>query len=188
LIKRRHPKPRIEIDQLRDIKIRSNQINQELIDRHTIRYLSGDKLELEVDRLMERIELPDEIKEKILAYYVSDDGMSAFERENFNLRQSLARFQELYKQGDISKAEYEEQAHFILQRLQALKPSANPIAQDVLPLLTDFPRNWSHMLPGEKRLLLNIMFQGLYFDSQGNLRKILAHPPFDHLLGLDTAA
>jgi hypothetical protein len=111
--------------------------------------------------------------------------MSAFERENFNLRQSLARFQELYKQGDISKAEYEEQAHFILQRLQALKPSANPNAQDVLPLLKDFPGNWSNMLPGEKRLLLNIMFQGLYFDSQGNLRKILAHPPFDQLLGLD---
>lgn len=41
------------------------------------------------------------------------------------------------------------------------------------------------MLPGEKRLLLNIMFQGLYFDSDGNLRKILAHPPFDQLLGLD---
>jgi len=111
--------------------------------------------------------------------------MSAFERENFNLRQSLARFQELYKQGDIGKAEYEEQAHFILQRLRALRPSANPITQEVLPLLTDFPRNWSHMLPGEKRLLLNIMFKGLYFDSNGNLRKILAHPPFDQLLGLD---
>ena len=185
VIKRRHPKPQMDADQLKDIKIRSNPISQELIDRHIVRYLPGDQLESEVDRLMERIKLPDEIQEKILAYYVSDDGMSAFERENFNLRQSLARFQELYKQGDIGKAEYEEQAHFILQRLRALRPSANPIAQDVLPLLTDFPRNWSHMLPGEKRLLLNIMFKGLYFDSQGNLRKILAHPPFDVLLGLE---
>lgn len=185
LTQRRKPKPRLEADQLKDIKIRSNPISQELVDRHTVRYLSGDKLELEVDRLMQRIKLPDEIKEKVLAYYVAEDGMSAFERENFNLRQSLTRFQELYKQGDISKAEYEEQAHFILQRLQALKPSANPIAQDVLPLLKDFPGNWSNMLPGEKRLLLNIMFQGLYFDSDGNLRKILAHPPFDKLLGLD---
>jgi hypothetical protein len=28
------------------------------------------------------------------------------------------------------------------------------------------------------------MFQGLYFDSQGKLRKALAHPPFDEILGL----
>jgi hypothetical protein len=41
------------------------------------------------------------------------------------------------------------------------------------------------MLPGEKRILLNIMFKGLYFDAQGKLRKILAYPPFDTLLGLE---
>ena len=168
-----------------DIKVHSNSISQDIVDLHTTRYLSGDQLEYEVDRQLANIELTDEIKEKILAYFVSDEGLPAFERENFNLRQSLKRYQDLYKQGDISKAEYEEQAHFILQRLRSLKPSANPAVQEILPLLEDFPGNWSRMLPGEKRILLNIMFKGLYFDAQGKLRKILAYPPFDKLLGLE---
>ncbi|MBK9926329.1 MAG: recombinase family protein [Anaerolineales bacterium] len=183
--KHKHLKINLKTKALKEIKVQPNPMSQDVVDRHTTRYLSGDKLEAEVDRLIERIKLPDEIKEKILAYYVSDEGLSAFERENFNLRQSLKRFQELYKQGDIDKAEYEEQAHFILQRLRSLKPSANPAAQDVLLLLADFPGNWSRMLPGEKRVLLNIMFKGLYFDSQGKLRKILAHPPFDVMFGLE---
>lgn len=168
-----------------EIKVRTNSISQAIVDLHTTRYLSGDQLESEVDRLVANLKLTDEIKEKILAYFVSDEGLPAFERENFNLRQSLKRYQDLYKQGDISKAEYEEQAHFILQQLRSLKPSANPAVQEILPLLEDFPGNWSRMLPGEKRILLNIMFKGLYFDAQGKLRKILAYPPFDTLLGLE---
>lgn len=170
---------------LNQIRVHSNSISQDVVDLHTTRYLSGDQLESEMDRLVTSIRLNDEIKEKILAYFVSDEGLPAFERENFNLRQSLRRYQDLYKQGDVSKAEYEEQAHFILQRLRTLKPSANPMVQEILPLLEDFPGNWTRMLLGEKRLLLNIMFKGLYFDSQGKLRKILAYPPFDKLLGLE---
>jgi hypothetical protein len=59
--------------------------------------LPSEKLEAEVDRLLGRLEITEKIKESILAYYLSDEGMSAFECENFNLRQSMNRFRNLYQ-------------------------------------------------------------------------------------------
>ena len=167
------------------ITFEPNQVSQGLIDRHQMLNLPSEKLEATVDELLGRLEITEKVKESILAYYLSDEGISAFERENFNLRQSMNRFRNLYQQGDIGKAEYEEQKQFIEQRLKALKPSSRASAQDALTLLINLPAELSKITSGEKRLLLNVIFKGLYFDSQGNLRKILAHPPFDKLLGLE---
>ena len=50
--------------------------------------------------------------------------------------------------------------------------------------LTDFHHLWEYLEPYEKNNLLNLMFGGLFFDGQGQLRWILAHSPFDSLLGL----
>ena len=36
----------------------------------------------------------------------------------------------------------------------------------------------------ERRRMLSLFFTGLYFDRDGELRKIAAHSPFDELLGL----
>jgi hypothetical protein len=101
------------------------------------------------------------------------------------LRQSMARFRNLYQQGDIGKAEYEEQKHFIDQRLKNLKPSSRVGAQSALNMLMNLPSELNKISNGEKRLLLSVIFKGLYFDSRGNLRKVLANPPFDELLGLN---
>jgi hypothetical protein len=167
------------------ITFEPNQVSQALIDRHQRLNLPSEKLEAEVDRLLGRLEITEKIKESILAYYLSEEGISAFERENFNLRQSMNRFRNLYQQGDIGLAEYEEQKQFIEQRLKALKPSSRAGAQDALTLLMNLPAELSKITSGEKRLLLDVIFKGLYFDSQGKLRKIMAHPPFDKLLGLE---
>lgn len=166
------------------LAVHPNTVNQALLEKHQIKYLSGDVLEEQVNALMERLTIPEEWTDLIAAYFISEEGMSLFERESFNLRQARSRFLKLYMDGDISPAEYKEQKDFINKKLAELKPSIQPEAQVVMGLLQNFPSRWKEMTTGEQRLILQTMFQGLYFDSQGKLRKALAHPPFDELLGL----
>jgi DNA invertase Pin-like site-specific DNA recombinase len=154
----------------------------QLLKRHAT--LRADKMEAQVDALMARLVIPEAWHELLMAFYLTDDGLTAFERESFNLRQSLNRYKNLYLDGDISKAEYERQSRFILGRLAERQPTASPEAQEILPLLNAFPQTWAMLTPGEKRLLLSTLFAGLYFDRHGNLRRALAYEPFDQLLKL----
>ena len=91
---------------------------------------------------------------------------------------------ESYLDGHISKAEFDEQALYLTRQLETLKPSANPAAQEILPLLDDFDNIWMQLTNAERRGLLDVIFEGLYFDHEGMLRKIAPHTPFDALLGL----
>jgi hypothetical protein len=84
----------------------------------------------------------------------------------------------------MDQAEFDTQALHLGRQLQGLKPSASPEAQEILPHLQDFPQLWMQLTNGEKRNLLKMMFQVLYFDSQGELREAVAHAPFKELLGL----
>lgn len=158
------------------------EIDPTLAKRHAS--LRADRLESQVNQMMFRLVIPQEWREAIMAYYLSDDGMGEFEREGYNLRQSLKRYRDLYLQGHISKSDYEQQARFITHHLDALQPSASPEARDVLPLLDSFASTWMQLNNGEKRAILGTIFAGLYFDRDGKLRHILAHEPFGELLGL----
>lgn len=153
-----------------------------LKERH--KTLRADKMEPQVDAIMSRLVIKPEWHETIMAYYLSDEGMSDFEREGHNLRQTLKRYKDLHLVGHISTAELDQQARVILQRLDAFKPSARAEAAEIAPWLHSFPSTWQQFTSGEKRTLLHILFVGLYFDRNGILRKAAAHEPFDELLGL----
>jgi hypothetical protein len=110
--------------------------------------------------------------------------MSEFELEGYNLRQELTRQRKLFKRGHITQAEYEQAYLFIDRQLQRLKPSSQPEARGIIPLLGDFSALWQQMTLTERRAILQAMFAGLYFDVQNHLRKVAAHEPFDKLLGV----
>ncbi len=141
-------------------------------------------MEAQLQGLIEKLIIPTEWYEAILAYYLSGEGLSEFEREGYNLRASLARYRQLYIKGHMDQAEFDTQALHIGRQLQGLKPSARSEAQEILPQLQSFPQLWMQLTNGEKRNLLKLMFQSLYFDSQGELREVGAHAPFKELLGL----
>lgn len=161
--------------------------SEELIEKHRIS-LAIQRMEEQVNQLVERLVIPEEWYETILAYYLSEDGMSEFELQGYNLRQELARQRTLFKQGHISQAEYEDAYLRIDRALQQFKPSAHPQAKEIIPLLKDFPALWSQMNLTERRALLQTMFVGLYFDASCQLRKVAANSPFDRLLGLTQEA
>jgi hypothetical protein len=68
--------------------------------------------------------------------------------------------------------------------LNSLKPALRPEAQNALDGLRPFAGVWQKLLNLEKRLLLDAIFAGLFFDREGRLRRALAYEPFDALLGL----
>lgn len=87
---------------------------------------------------MERLVIPEEWYELILAYYLSDQGMSEFELRSFNLRQELTRQRELYKRGHVTQAEYEQAFLHIDRQLLRLQPLAQPEGRKVVHLPRDF--------------------------------------------------
>ncbi len=162
----------------------ADNLTEDLLDRHTRRCLNAEQMESQLQSQIEKLVIPSEWHEIIMAYYLSNEGLSEFEREGHNLRASLARYRQLYLAGHIDQAEFDTQALHIGRKLQALKPSARTEAQGILPQLLNFPELWKQLTNGEKRNLLKEMFQVIYFDSQGKIQEVRAHAPFKELLGL----
>lgn len=79
----------------------------ELRDRHRFS-LRQVILADQATHLIEVLVIPEEWYELILAYYLSDHGMSEFELRSHNLRQELSRQRELFKRGHITQAKYEQ--------------------------------------------------------------------------------
>lgn len=144
--------------------------------------MRADLMEGEIEKLITQLVIPEDWYELILAYYVSDHGMADFERESYNLRQELNRAKELYTNGFINLAQFQERALCIRNELEKLKPSSCPEALQVLPLLSNFGQVWASCSAGEKRRLLKVVLLAAYFDASSSVRMVLAHSPFDHLL------
>ena len=151
---------------------------------HKLPNLPAALLEAQVDALIKRLVLPDDWHERILAYVISNDGMSEYHSQRYNLQQELQAIKELRKAKLIDEAELKSQSMQIAAELNQLTPKADARTRKLLPLFTNFPALWDQMSPQEKRGLLNIIFEGLYFDGEGNLCEARAHEPFDRLLGL----
>jgi DNA invertase Pin-like site-specific DNA recombinase len=164
------------------IRVQPNADEKILRERHAS--LRADRLEPQVDAIMQALTISPDWYDTIMAYYLNDNGMTEFEREGHNLRQSLVRYQKLYRDSHIDQAEFDAQALHITRQLQVLKPTVRPEAQEILPLLKDFPSLWGKMTTAEKRRILSVLFEGLYFDRKGNLRKAAAYQPFGRMLGL----
>lgn len=149
----------------------------------TTQSLRADRLEEQIDAIVQRLQIPAEWRERILAYYLSDDGMLEYERQRHNLVQSIKQSAFLLKSGIISQAEFSEDQARFTQRLARLSPSANVEVTPVAGLLDDFPTLWKQFSPEQRKGLLQVMFAGLYFDGLW-LVKVTANAPFDELLKL----
>ena len=175
-------KRRVTAKNLADIGIKENHsISSELAGLHS-GILRADRLELQVSLLMERVIILPEWREDILAYYLGGEGMAAYDREKYNLSTTLARYRDLFQLGHIGKAEYESKTAQIARQLKILTPYSKPETKAVLPLLDDFPALWQQLSSGEKRALLRIVFDGLFFDATGKLVQFFAHEPFDAMM------
>ncbi len=142
----------------------------------------AEVLEEQVYTLVRRLRIPGEWRERILAYYLSDDGMQEFERQRYNLAQAFKHSTWLLKSGVISQAEFEEEKTRFTQRMARLKPDTHVAAASALGRLDDWAWLWEQMTPEEHKGLLQTMLAGAYFDGP-RLIKLVANAPFDRWLG-----
>jgi DNA invertase Pin-like site-specific DNA recombinase len=146
--------------------------------------LPAEMLEEQVHELVQKIRLPEEWHESILAYAASDDGPAAYKRQRYNLIRELERYKEMCREGLLDIATLKTNQERIARELSLLDPRIDPRLKILIPLLADFPALWAQMTPQEQHSLLKRMFEGLYFDGQGKLVEARAYAPFDQLLGL----
>ena len=170
-------------DLMDEVEVHGPSFLVELLARHKV-WLEGEKLRRQVERLLARFVIPPAWYERIQAYYVTDLGLSEFERQGRNLRGTLARARELFELGQIDRARFEPQAQAIDRELARLQPSAHPEAAQIAPHLGDFAGLWPQLTPEEQRGLLRVMFSELYVDRDAQIRRVVARAPFDKLLGL----
>lgn len=157
-------------------------LDQKLLRQHKL--LQAAKIEEQVDRLIARLVIPAGWNDWIVAYYLSEDGMAAFERAGYQHRQELQKLKDLYMAGHLSGPDFERQTRTLQNNLASLQPASKPEAQPILDELRLFVNVWKVMSNTEKRVLLDTIFAGLYFDRNGDLIRAVAYEPFDKLLDL----
>lgn len=69
-------------------------------------------------------------------------------------------------------------------KLSALIPASRPEAAWVVNEYRHFPNLWRQLGNSEKRMILDTIFAGLYFDRDRRLVRAVAYEPFKELLGL----
>jgi len=132
--------------------------------------------------LVNRLIIPAEWYDTIIAYVLTDDGLVEFKRQSQELRQQLERVRHWQAEQLINRAEVLHRISQINHELRRLQPTAHPFAAQILPLLKDFPALWSQLTTVEQRSLLQAMFTDVFFDPTGEPRSILANSPFEALL------
>jgi DNA invertase Pin-like site-specific DNA recombinase len=156
---------------------------QALIEKHNHFAIPAGLVEQQVTQLVLRFQIPPEWYERIMAYYLSDDGMSEFERKGYGLRKELDRLKDLYLGRHINKVDFDKDALRIGKDLEQLQPSSRVEAAQVIPMLKDWPLIWEKLNGLERKIVITTIFNGIYFNEYGILRNYLAYPPFDLLLG-----
>ncbi len=157
-----------------------------LIESHTTSTLRAESMEGQVEEMMKSLTIPQEWYELIAAYYLKDNGLADYECESYNLRRELERLQNLYTDGFISKATFQEQAMALTIELKKMQVLEQPEIKTILPYLQDFPKLWSLMTDNEKRAILRTVFAAIYFDDHAEIRHVSAHSPFDRMIHFGT--
>ncbi len=152
------------------------------LERHHT--LKEDLLMAEVKDVLFNFEIPQSWHRHIIAYTQHPDGLLHFQVQVQTLRERQSRITALYNAGEIDMAEVQLKGAKLKAKIDSFWAQALQDDGTQDQLLSDFPQLWSQLRPGEKKSLLKVMFNGLFFDSQARLRLILAHSPFDRLLGL----
>ena len=144
-------------------------------------------MEAQVNQMMESLVLSSEWFDMILAYCLTPKGISDYRLRRSNLLKELAQVRDMYRLQAMTQAEYERWVLQINRQLNSLQPSVQPGVQGNLAQLRDFRSLWRQMDGTHKKLILQAMFDGLYFDHEHRLCKVAAHSPFDRLLRIDPA-
>lgn len=143
--------------------------------------LRADWIEQQIQDLVTRIHLPAAWRERILVYLFHDEGQDEIEREKLALRERLRRAQELYRDGDTTREQFERVKSACLRDLKALSPAATPIGGEAAALLDNLPALWAALTCDEQKTLYRLIFSAIEVADQA-IVALEARGPFRELL------
>ncbi len=143
--------------------------------------LRADWIEQQIQDLVTSIRLPAAWRARILAYLFHDEGLDEIEREKLALRERLRRAQELYRDGDTTREQFERVKSACLRDLQALAPAATPTGGEAAALLDNLPALWAALTCDEQKTLYRLIFSAIEVCDQA-IVAIEARGPFRELL------
>ena len=146
--------------------------------------LKENHLMPQVDALLARFAMPYEWQRRVMAYLHHPDGILHFEAEVRGIQKQQGYLKRLYQAGEIDLAKLQLEGAILQARIDAFWGTTFDPAKLIEADLSNFQHLWERLQPFEKNNLLNLIFEGLFFDGAGRLRWILVHSPFDRLLGL----
>ncbi len=143
--------------------------------------LRADWIEQQIQDLVTNIRLPAAWRERILVYLFHDEGQDEIEREKLALRERLRRAQELYRDGDTTREQFERVKSACLRDLKALSPAATPIGGEAAALLDNLPALWAALTCDEQKTLYRLIFSAIEVADQA-IVALEARGPFRELL------
>jgi DNA invertase Pin-like site-specific DNA recombinase len=115
----------------------------------------AEEVEDQVVDLLRRCRLPDDWEERIVEFLHPPDDRAEVREQEHRWQERLARAQELYLAGDISRDRYLEEKWAAQIALTSLHPVPKDVMMAAGSYLQDFDRLWSeaHSYPDKARLL-----------------------------------
>lgn len=160
-----------------------DRLCQQRLDKHEWHQpnLRADWIEQQIQDLVTSIRLPAAWRERILVYLFHDEGLDEIEREKLALRERLRRAQELYRDGDYTREQFDRVKSACLRDLKALSPAATPIGGEAAALLDNLPALWAALTCDEQKTLYRLIFSAIEVAGQA-IVAIEARGPFRELL------
>ncbi len=123
----------------------------------------ADFLEAEVDAIVARFHMPEDVRERVLTLLQHDDGEDDLDVRRRRLDERLRRLNRLYRDLQLDDGEYDAQRRAIeAERDRFTVPMEQAVTAaetfDVLQLA------WSRATPEEKRALAVTLFEAVYVD------------------------
>ena len=106
------------------------------------RNIPFEKIELGFTALLDRLVIPPEWYDLIIAYFLNDDGLLEYKRQTFELQQELERVRSLHTDQLLGRAQAIQKISTINAQLRRLHPSAHPSAATLIPQFQDFSKLW----------------------------------------------
>lgn len=126
--------------------------------------IRAERLEAEVDAIVARFRMPEDVRERVLTLLREADGEEDVEVQRARIEERLRRLGRLYADLQIDEAEYEAQRRALAAQLDRLTvPVERAVAAaetfDVLQAA------WAKATPDEKRSLALALFEAIYVDT-----------------------
>jgi site-specific DNA recombinase len=173
---------RLRASSIRDIRYYRCRTTIQRREGCSQRLIRADVVEPFADDLLAGLVLPPDLRARVEAYLVRDEGLEALEVQKRALRTEFERAKELYLAGDIDRDRYERARVEFERGMAQLQPAAHVDVSAAGAMLDDFGALWAATTPLERKGLLATVFNHIRVRD-GQVVGYQLTPPFDQLLG-----